>query len=117
MTKRVCAYRGCGKSLDGKREHAIYCSGHCRMLAWKTRKKITGIRYVKASQNGSQRKPEQPRVRYDLAVEAAREAAGLFLASDASTDQLSGLAEDCVRKRLTPRQREQLAQRSERKAA
>lgn len=105
--KRVCAYRHCDKPLDGKRGHAIYCSSYCRMQAWKTRKKITGIRYVKASQNGSQRKPEQPRVRLDLVLEAAREA-------HAGRDP-----EECVLERLTEaqrRQREQLAQR-ERKAA
>lgn len=106
--KRVCAYGPCGKSLEGKREHAIYCSSYCRMQAWKTRKKITGIRYVKASQNGSRRKPEQPRLRLDLVLEAAREAHG-------GRDP-----EECVLERLTEaqcRQREQLAQRSERKAA
>jgi hypothetical protein len=101
--KRLCGYGPCDKSLDGKREHAIYCSSYCRMRAWKTRKKITGIRYVKASQNGSQRKPEQPRVRYDLAVEAAREA-------HEGRDP-----EECVLERLTDaqhRQREQLERRA-----
>lgn len=48
---RLCACP-CKRSLEGKRKSAKYYSGSCRTKAWKQRREITGIRYVKASQNG-----------------------------------------------------------------
>lgn len=91
---------GCSRSMDGKRKDAKYATSQCRLDAWKARKKIVGIRYVKGVQNGSPRKQEQPRIRLDLALEAAREASE-------GRDP-----EKCVFDRLTDRQREQLSQRS-----
>ena len=98
----------CGAFLTGRR---TYCSSRCRAEAWRERKQIVGIRYVKRVQNAKNRRREQPRLRYDLAVEAAREAAGLFLTSDAPTSALDVEAERCVRARLTERQQELLRER------
>lgn len=50
--ERVCAC-GCGRPLEGMRSDAVYASGACRTRHWKARQGITGIRYLKASQNGS----------------------------------------------------------------
>ena len=98
----------CGAFLTGRR---TYCSSRCRAEAWRERKQIVGIRYVKRVQNAKNRRREQPRLRYDLAVEAAREAAGLFLTSDAPTAQFDALAEACVRRRLTDHQQQALPER------
>jgi hypothetical protein len=37
--------------MEGKRKKAVYASAACKTRDWKRRKGITGIRYVKASQN------------------------------------------------------------------
>lgn len=50
-SERLCACP-CKRSLTGKRKTAKYYSAACRTAAWKHRAGITGIRYVKASQNG-----------------------------------------------------------------
>jgi hypothetical protein len=50
MSQRRCAC-GCKRSLEGMRSGARYASAACRTRDWKSREGITGIRYVKASQN------------------------------------------------------------------
>jgi len=45
----------CGRSLEGMRSNARYASRACRTRDWKRRRGITGIRYVKASQNAKSR--------------------------------------------------------------
>jgi hypothetical protein len=47
---RLCAC-GCGNPVPSRRG-ARYATSACRTRDWKARKGITGIRYVKASQNG-----------------------------------------------------------------
>lgn len=101
---RHCAC-GCPRSMDGKRKDAKYATSQCRLDAWKARKKIVGVRYVKSVQNGSPRKQEQPRVRLDLALEAARDA-------HAGRDPL-----ESVLLRLTDRQRESYESQQERRMA
>jgi hypothetical protein len=54
MSVRLCAC-GCKRSLEGMRSGARYASAACRTRGWKAREGITGIRYVRASQNGKNR--------------------------------------------------------------
>jgi hypothetical protein len=49
---RLCACN-CGQPV-APRKGARYATGACRTRDWKKRRGITGIRYVKASQNGKQ---------------------------------------------------------------
>lgn len=94
---------GCGEPA-ASRKKARYATGACRTRDWKKRRGITGIRYVKASQNGKQSGfavsyfklvddiPEKPMTRKEL--------------------------EQWITSKLPARQRELLAQRStERKVA
>ena len=36
--------KGCGKSMEGKRSNAIYCSTSCKMFTWKANKENTNFK-------------------------------------------------------------------------
>ncbi len=109
---RLCAC-GCKASLEGKRKGARYASPACRTRGWKREHGITGIRYVRASQNGSQRRSGL-QVSYRKAVDAV--ARCLVLISPVAPGRADEEAEAVLRPALSPRQRE-LLERREREAA
>lgn len=69
--ERLCACP-CRRSLKGKRKSAKYFSAACRTEAWKQRRGITGIRYVKASQNA--KKPSGVQISLRNAIAMAEDA-------------------------------------------
>jgi hypothetical protein len=107
MTKRICL---CSRKepMDGMRPNAIYASAACRTRDWKRRAGITGIRYVKASQNAKQ---SGKQVSYRKAVTAALVA--IYRAERRTPGETrERIAEACVLEVLPTRQREQLERRS-----
>lgn len=69
--ERLCACP-CKRPLEGRRKSAKYFSAACRTAAWKDRRGITGIRYVKASQNA--KKPSGVQISLGNAFEMAEAA-------------------------------------------
>jgi hypothetical protein len=115
---RFCAC-GCGCSLEGMRSNARYASRACRTRDWKRRRGITGIRYVKASQNGGRSGRQLTQRKAERAVETAL----LQQRLEARHGPLNGrayvlndyqLAGEVVREQLPARQRAILAAREQR---
>jgi hypothetical protein len=96
---------GCGASLEGMRESAVYASASCRTRAWKAREGITGYRAVKASQNA---RASGLQVSYRKAVEALAD----FVAVE-GIDRAKAIAEAerILRLGLSDRQRAALERR------
>jgi hypothetical protein len=93
---RLCVC-GCGAPA-ASRKGARYATSACRTRDWKARRGITGIRYVKASQNG---KPSGLQVAYSKLV------------SDIPDEPMSKEeVERWITSKLSTRQREQLERRA-----
>lgn len=100
---RLCAC-DCGQPV-APRKGALYATSACRTRDWKKRRGITGIRYVKASQNGK----SGPSGRQVSAVKMRAHVEALLISMRLPPALARAEAERCVNGALPARQRSEEA--------